>query len=117
MKYDLNNKIKKIIINELNQDLYRSLNLSLYEADHYFGYYNGYIYKLIDRVYNKHGPAGLKKEIKYIAQFLIFLFNKLENNYLFKDYILVTFYFQKYYKHYSQRNDFHSSQFNFNFIN
>ena len=84
-------RIKDKILNELNQDLYRSLNLSLYEVDHYFGYYNGYIYKLIDRVYKKHGPSGLRKEIKYIVQFLIFLFNKLENNYLFKDYILVNF--------------------------
>ena len=58
-----NNKIKDKIINELNQNLYRSLNLSLYETNHYFGYYNGYIYKLIDRVYNKHGPSGLRKEI------------------------------------------------------
>lgn len=115
MEYDLNNKIKKIIINDLNQDLYRMLNLSLYEANHYFGYYNGYIYKLIDRVYNKHGPAGLKKEIKYIVQFLIFLFNKLENNNLFKDYILVTFYFRMYYRHYSERTETHFNQLNLNF--
>ena len=40
-----NNKIKDKIINDLNQDLYRGLNLSLYETDHFFGYYNGYIYK------------------------------------------------------------------------
>ena len=48
----------------------------MYEADHYFGYYNGYIYKLIDRVYNNHGPSGLRREIKYIIQYLNFLFNK-----------------------------------------
>ena len=116
--YDpFSNKIKDKIINELNQDLYRSLNLSLYEADHYFGYYNGYVYKLIDRVYKKHGPSGLRKEIKYIVQFLIFLFNKLESNYLFKDYILVTFYFKIYYRHYSQRKDMSLNQLNFKFIN
>ena len=117
MNDNLNNKIKDKLINELNQDLYRSLNLSLYEADHYFGYHNGYIYKLIDRVYKKHGPSGLRKEIKYIVQFLIFLFNKLESNYLFKDYILVTFYFKMYYRHYSQRREIPFTQLNFNFIN
>ena len=117
MSNDLNNKIKDNIINDLNQDLYRSLNLSLYEADHYFGYYNGYIYKLIDRVYNNHGPSGLRKEIKYIIQYLNFLFNKLENNSVFKDYILITFYFRMYYKHYSQRTVSHSNQLNFSFIN
>ena len=113
----MNIKYKQIIINELNQDLYRSLNLSLYETNYYFGYYNGYIYKLIDRVYKKHGPSGLRKEIKYIVQFLIFLFNKLENNYLFKDYILVTVYFKMYYRHYSQRREIPFNQLNFNFIN
>ena len=117
MSNDLNNKIKDNIINDLNQDLYRSLNLSLYEADHYFGYYNGYIYKLIDRVHNNHGPSGLRKEIKYIVQYLNFLFNKLENNSVFKDYILITFYFRMYYKHYSQRTVSHSNQLNFSFIN
>ena len=117
MNDTFSNKIKDKIINVLNQDLYCSLNLSLYEADHYFGYYNGYIYKLIDRVYKKHGPSGLRKEIKYIVQFLIFLFNKLENNYLFKDYILVTFYFRMHYRHYSQRREASYTQLNFNFIN
>ena len=68
MNSSFSNKIKDKIINELNQDLYRSLNLSLYEADHYFGYYNGYIYKLIDRVYDKYGPSGLRSEIKYIIE-------------------------------------------------
>ena len=36
------------IIKELNQDLYRHLNMDLFDADHFFGYYNGYIYKLIE---------------------------------------------------------------------
>ena len=34
-------QIKENIIQELNQDLYRYLNMDLYDADHYFGYYNG----------------------------------------------------------------------------
>ena len=109
--------IKDKIINELNQALYLSLNISLYEANHYFGYYNGYIYKLTDRVYKKHGPSGLRKEVKYIVQFLHYLFYKLENNYFFKDYILVTFYFRTNYKHFSQRKDTPSNQLDFSFIN
>ena len=51
MEHNLNNQIKKNIVTELNQDLYKYFNMDLYDADHYFGYYNGYIYKLIDRVY------------------------------------------------------------------
>ena len=111
----LQNKIKEKIINELNQDLYRELNLSLYEADHYFGYYNGYIYKLIDRVYKKHGPTGLRSEIKYITQYLFFLFNKLEGNSTFPDYVLVVFYFRIYYKHFSSRKIKSSNQLSFRF--
>ena len=106
MNDTFSNKIKDKIINELNQDLYRSLNLSLYEADHYFGYYNGYIYKLIDRVYKKNGPTGLRKEIKYIVQYLTFLFYKLERNLLFKDYLLVVFYFKVYYIHFYRRRTY-----------
>ena len=70
-------KIKDNIIQELNQDLYRHLNMDLFDADHFFGYYNGYIYKLINRVYEKHGAKGLRIEIKYIIEYLIFLMNKL----------------------------------------
>lgn len=108
-------KIKEKIINELNEDLYRELNLSLYDADHYFGYYNGYIYKLIDRVYDKQGPVGLRSEIKYITQYLIFLFNKLERNSMFPDYILVVFYFRTFYRHFSSRKSKSINQLSFNF--
>ena len=103
MKMDLQIKIKKNIIQELNQDLYRRLNMDLYDADHFFGYHNGYIYKLIDRVFNKHGAKGLRLEIKYIIQYLIFLTNKLKNNSKFEDCILVVIYFRLYYKHFSSR--------------
>ena len=116
MNDSFGNKIKDKIIDELNQDLYRSLNLSLYEADHYFGYYNGYIYKLIDRVYGKYGPSGLRSEIKYIIEYLNFLFNKLEDNNSFPDYILVIFYFRMYYRHHSQRRNFPLNQLEFNFF-
>ena len=115
MDINFRNKIKENIINDLNQDLYRCLNLSLYEADHYFGYYNSYIYKLTDRVYEKHGPSGLRSEIKYIVQYLIFLFNKLDTNSIFQDYILVTFYFRMYYRHYSQRKAIQTNQLSFSF--
>ena len=108
-------KIKENIINELNKDLYRHLNIDLYDADHFFGYYNGYLYKLINRVYEKHGALGLRLEIKYIVQYLIFLFNKLKNNSKFEDYILVIFYFRLYYKHYSYREKSYSNQLSFNF--
>ena len=115
MNDPFSNKIKDKIINELNQDLYRRLNLSLYEADHYFGYYNGYIYKLIDRVYDKYGPSGLRSEIKYIMKYLNFLFNKLENNNSFPDYILVVYYFRRNYKHFTQRKVVRNSQLVFSF--
>ena len=108
-------KIRNDIIKELNQDLYRHLNMDLFDADHFFGYYNGYIYKLINRVYEKHGAKGLRIEIKYIIEYLIFLMNKLKNNSKFEDYILVIFYFRLYYKHYSYRNRFYENQLSFNF--
>ena len=115
MKQNLRNKIKENIIKELNQDLYRYLNVDLYDADHYFGYYNGYLYKLLDKVYNKYGSKGLRIEIKYIIQYLIFLFNKLKNNSCFEDYILVIVYFRLYYKHYSYRKKTYHNQLSFNF--
>jgi len=115
MDINFRKKIKENIINDLNQDLYSYLNLSLYEADHYFAYYNSYIYKLIDRVYEKHGPSGLRSEVKYIVQYLIFLFNKLDSNSIFQDYILVTFYFRMYYRHYFLRKAIQTNQLSFSF--
>ena len=115
MKSNLQIKIKNNIIQELNQDLYRCLNIDLYDAEHFFGYYNGYIYKLIDRVFNKHGAKGLRLEIKYMIQYLIFLMNKLKNNSKFEDYILVVIYFRLYYKHYSSRKQSFENQLSFNF--
>tara|TARA_B100000575_G_C22976728_1_gene563658 strand:+ start:603 stop:950 length:348 start_codon:yes stop_codon:yes gene_type:complete len=112
---NFNIKIKENIIQEFKQDLYRNLNMDLYDADHFFGYYNGYIYKLINRVYDKHGAKGLRIEIKYIIEYLIFLFNKIKNNSKFEDYILVIVYFRLYYKHYSYRNRFCENQLSFNF--
>ncbi len=108
-------KIKENIINELNKDLYRHLDIDLYDADHFFGYYNGYLYKLINRVYDKHGALGLRLEIKYIVEYLIFLFNKLKNNSKFENYVLVIFYFRLYYKHYSYREKSYSNQLSFDF--
>tara|TARA_Y100000022_G_C13181697_1_gene343717 strand:+ start:302 stop:649 length:348 start_codon:yes stop_codon:yes gene_type:complete len=115
MEQNLNNQIKKNIVKELNQDLYKYFNMDLYDADHYFGYYNGYIYKLIDRVYTKYGSKALRSEIKYITQYLSFLFNKLERNSTFPDYILVVFYFRIFYRHYSYRKRAYENQLSFNF--
>jgi len=115
MKTDFQIKIKDIIIQELNQDLYRHLNMDLYDADHFFGYYNGYIYKLIDRIYDKHGALGLRLEIKYIIHYLTFLMNKLKNNSKFEDYILVVVYFRLYYKHFSYRKKTYFNQLLFKF--
>ena len=115
MQSTLKIKVKKNIIKELNQDLYRHLSIDLYDADHFFGYYNGYIYKLIDRVYDKYGAKGLRIEIKYIAQYLEFLFYKLKRNSTFENYELVVFYFRMYYKHFPYRKNILSNQLNFNF--
>ena len=115
IKDDLQRKIKDKIIQELNKDLYRYLNMDLYDADHFFGYYNGYIYKLIDRVYNRHGLKGLRLEIKYIIQNLICLMNKLKNNSKFEDNILVIIYFRLFYKHYPYREISNENQLIFNF--
>ena len=115
MYSNFQSKIKDNIIQELTQDLYRHLNMDLFDADHFFGYYNGYIYKLINRVYEKHGAKGLRIEVKYVIEYLIFLFNKLNNNSKFEDNILVIVYFRLYYKHYSYRNRFYENQLSFNF--
>ena len=115
MQSSLQIKIKENIIKELSQDLYRHFNMDLYDADHFFGYYNGYIYKLINRVYDKYGAKGLRIEIKYIIQYLIFLFNKIKSNYIFEDYVLVVFYFRLYYKHITYRKNTFSNQLNFDF--
>ena len=47
MKSKFQVKIKDKIINELNGGLYLHLNMDLYDADHFFDYYNGYKYKII----------------------------------------------------------------------
>ena len=108
-------KIKEKIISKLNEDLYRYLNMDLHDADHFFGYYNGYIYKLIDRVYDKHGAKGLRLEVRYIIQYFIFLMNKLKNNSKFEDYILVIIYFRLFYKHYCYRDISNENQLIFDF--
>ena len=115
MNNKLKIKIKDNIIRELNKDLYSYLNMYLYDADHFFGYYNGYIYKLIDKVYEKNGSKGLRTEVNYIIQYFKFLFNKLKNNSYFEDYILVIFYFRLYYKHYQFRKRLDENQLTFNF--
>lgn len=92
----LNFKIRSNFIRELYQDLYSYFNMDLYYAKHFFGYFNEYIYELIDRIYYKYGTVGLRSKTKYIIQYLIFLFNKLKNNSKFEDYVLVSNYFRLY---------------------
>ena len=69
-------KIKDKIINELNEGLYLHLNMDLYDADHFFGYYNGFIYKIIDRV-SKNGFFRLFSRIlAYLCIYLIYFYKK-----------------------------------------
>ena len=68
----LNDKIKNKILNEFNQDLYRNFDMTLSDANYIFGLYDGHINKVMDRVFEKYGPAGLRKEIKYIIHFFDF---------------------------------------------
>ena len=37
------------------------------------------MHKILNRVFKKYGPIGLKRETKYIVQYLEFLLNKLNH--------------------------------------
>ncbi len=112
-------KIKKKILKEFNEDLYRNFNMTITDADELYGWGCGYIYKILNRVFKKYGPIGLKKETVYIIQYFDFLFKKL--NYvlsleekqlphsnrdidleLYKLLFSLTYYLQ-YYRHYGRR--------------
>ena len=118
MSISLETKIKNKIIDEFNADLYRKLNISIADADDSFYWGSGHIYKIIDQVFKKYGPVGLRKEVKYIIQYLDFLFVKLkstitpektgipyskQNDLDFLEVYFTYIYFLKYYRHYSQR--------------
>ena len=128
----LNEKIKNKILNEFNQDLYRNFDMTLSDANYIFGLYDGHINKVINRVFEKYGPVGLRKEIKYIIHFLEFLYVKLEGLSLLKDeelpypylkgehfqYVQIIFlgkYYKKSYRHYYQRKAVNPNQLSFGF--
>ena len=128
----VNEKIKNKILNELNQDLYRHFDMTLFDANYIFGLYDGHINKVIDRVFEKYGPAGLRKEIKYIIHFFDFLYVKLESLNSLTDeelpypylkgehfqYVQIIFlgkYYKKSYRHYYQRKAVNPNQLSFGF--
>ena len=81
MIISLETKIKDKIMNEFNEDLYRKLNMTLSDANELYGWGFGYMYKIMNRVFKNYGPMGLKRETKYIVQYLQFLLNK-QNTYI-----------------------------------
>ena len=100
----INEKIKEKLIDEFNTNLYRKFNMTVSDSNTMIGYYDDYLYELIDRVYTNHGPRALREEMKYMLGYLDFLFIKLENNSLYDAHILIYHYFKKSYKHYSKRS-------------
>ena len=128
----LNDKIKNKILNEFNQDLYRNFDMTLSDANYVFGLYDGHINKVINRVFEKYGPAGLRKEIKYIIHFFDFLYIKLESLNSLTDeelpypylkgehfqYVQIIFlgkYYKKSYRHYYKRKIVNPNQLSFGF--
>ena len=126
----LKTKIKNKIIDDFNADLYRKLNITISDADESFYWGGGHIYKIIDRVFIKYGPNGLREEVKYIIQYLDFLFVKLkttitpdktgipyskQNDLEFLEVYFTYIYFLKYYRHYGQRNVPDPNQLSFGF--
>ena len=128
----LNEKIKNKILNEFNQDLYCNFDMTLSDANYIFGLYDGHINKVMDRVFEKYGPAGLRKEIKYIIHFFDFLYMKLESLNSLTDeelpypylkgehfqYVQIIFlgkYYKKSYRHYYQRKAVNPNQLSFGF--
>lgn len=131
MIISLETKIKDKIMNEFNEDLYRKLNMTLSDANELYGWGFGYMYKIMNRVFNNYGPIGLKRETKYIVQYLQFLLNKLKYIYslnekqlphyrpdhdheFYKLYFSLTYYL-RYYRHYGHRKIEHPDQLSFNF--
>lgn len=99
----INKKIKEKLKNEFNKNLYKRFNMTISDSNSLFGYYDDYLYELIDRVYIRYGPRALREEMKYILDYLDFLFIKLENNSLYDAHVLIYHYFKRSYKHYSRR--------------
>ena len=100
----INKKIKQKLVDEFNTNLYRKFNMTVSDSNTMIGYYDDYLYELIDRVYTKYGPRALREEMKYILDYLDFLFKKLENNSLYDAHILMIITLKRSYKHYSRRS-------------
>ena len=130
MLTSLETKIKNNIVDDFNADLYRKLNISISDADNSFYWGGGHIYKIINRVFKKYGSVGLRKEVKYIIQYLDFLFVKLkttitpdktglpyskQNDLEFLEMYFTYIYFLKYYRHYGQRKVPDPNQLSFGF--
>ena len=126
----LETKLKNNIIDNFNAYLYRKLNITISDADDAFYWGGGHIYKIIDQVFKKYGPVGLRKEMKYIIQYLDFLFVKLKttitpdktglpyskhNDLEFLELYFTYIYFLKYYRHYAQRKVPDPNQLSFSF--
>ena len=78
MSTSLETKLKNNIIDNFKADLYRKLNITISDADDAFYWGGGHIYKIIDQVFKKYNPVGLREEVKYIIQYLDFLFVKFK---------------------------------------
>ena len=46
--------------------------MTLSDANELYGWGFGYMYKIMNRVFKNYGPMGLKRETKYIVQYLQF---------------------------------------------
>ena len=124
-------KIRDKILNEFNEDLYRNFNMTISEAGELYGWGYVYMHKILKRVLKNYGPVGLKRETKYIIQYLDFLLNKLNHilslegkqlphyrpdhdHDLYKLYFALMYYF-RYYRHYGRRKIDNPNQLNFGF--
>ena len=130
MSISLQTKIKNNILDDFNEDLYRKLNITISKADDSFYWGGRHIYKIIDQVFKKYGPVGLRDEMKYIIQYLDFLFVKLkstitadktgipyskQNDLDFLEVYFTYIYFLFFFRHYSQRKVSDPNQLSFNF--
>ena len=124
-------KIKDKILNEFNQDLYRNFNMTMKDAGELYGWGYVYMHKILNRVFKNYGPLGLKRETKYIVEYMDFLLNKLNyilslkgkelphsnrdnDQELYKLCFSLMYYF-RYYRHYGRRKIDHPNQLNFGF--
>ena len=127
----INEKIKDKILNEFNEDLNRNFNMTMTDAGELYGWGYRYMHKILNRVFNNYGPDGLKRETKYIIQYLDFILNKLKYIYslngkelphyrpdrdheFYKLYFSLTYYL-RYYCHYGRRKIDNPNQLSFEF--